>query len=119
MKPLLSDKSISGNKINLTKNGELVKTKMKPVEVLNIFSSNIGKNLKTHQYSNFDPIVQSIEYLTLSRPDPFKFFKGCLPQILLGPILNTLSHLSKQTVILKSYLKSVALFLFMKEMYTF
>ena len=24
----------------------------------------------------------------------FKFFKGCLPQILLGPILNTLSHLS-------------------------
>ena len=22
----------------------------------------------------------------------FKFFKGCLPQILLGPFLNTLSH---------------------------
>ena len=27
----------------------------------------------------------------LSRPYPFKFFKGCLPQILLGPFLNTLS----------------------------
>ena len=26
----------------------------------------------------------------LSRPYPFKFFKGCLPQILLGPFLNTL-----------------------------
>ena len=25
----------------------------------------------------------------LSRPYPFKFFKGCLPQILLGPFLNT------------------------------
>ena len=30
----------------------------------------------------------------LSRPYPFKFFKGCLPQILLGPLLNTLSHIS-------------------------
>ena len=29
----------------------------------------------------------------LSRPYPFKFFKGCLLQILLGPFLNTLSHL--------------------------
>ena len=28
----------------------------------------------------------------LSRPYPFKSFKGCLPQILLGPLLNTLSH---------------------------
>ena len=24
---------------------------------------------------------------------PFKFFKGCLPQILLGPFLNTLSQI--------------------------
>ena len=24
---------------------------------------------------------------------PFKVFKGCLPQILLGPLLNTLSHI--------------------------
>ena len=24
----------------------------------------------------------------------FKFFKGCLPQILHGPILNTLSHIN-------------------------
>ena len=27
----------------------------------------------------------------LNRPYPLKFFKGCLPQILLGPVLNTLS----------------------------
>ena len=25
---------------------------------------------------------------------PFKFFKGCLPQILLSPFLNTLSHVT-------------------------
>ena len=29
----------------------------------------------------------------LSRPYPFKFFKGCLPQILLGPFVNTLSQM--------------------------
>ena len=29
----------------------------------------------------------------LSRPYPFKLFKGCLPQILLGPFLNTLNQI--------------------------
>ena len=29
------------------------------------------------------------------RKDQFKFFKGCLPQILLGPFLNTLTHRQK------------------------
>ena len=29
----------------------------------------------------------------LSRPHHFKFFKGCLPQISLGPFWNTLSHM--------------------------
>ena len=33
-------------------------------------------------------------YGLLSRPYHFKFFKGCLPQILLGPFLNTLSHMT-------------------------
>ena len=28
------------------------------------------------------------------RPYHFKLFKGCLPQILLGPFLNTLTHLN-------------------------
>ena len=30
----------------------------------------------------------------LSRPYPFKFFKGCLPQILHGPFLNIFSHMT-------------------------
>ena len=29
----------------------------------------------------------------LGRPDHFKFFKGCLSQILFGPFLNTLTHI--------------------------
>ena len=32
----------------------------------------------------------------LSRPYHFKFFKGCLPQILLGSFLNTLTHLHQK-----------------------
>ena len=31
--------------------------------------------------------------LGLGRPYPLKFLKGCLPQILLAPFLNTLTHL--------------------------
>ena len=30
---------------------------------------------------------------TISRPHPSKFLKGYLPQILLGPLMNTLPHL--------------------------
>ena len=30
----------------------------------------------------------------LTRPYPFKFFKGCLPQNLLSSLMNTLSHIS-------------------------
>ena len=30
----------------------------------------------------------------LGRPYHFKYFIGCLPQILLGPFLNTLTHIN-------------------------
>ena len=55
VKPFFSDKSISGGKINL------MKTEIKTVEVFNSFFSNIVKNLKIPQYSNFDPSAQNIE----------------------------------------------------------
>ena len=31
--------------------------------------------------------------ISLSRPYPFKFIKGCLPQNLLSPLLNSLSRI--------------------------
>ena len=34
-----------------------------------------------------------MDMVCLSRLYPFKFFKGCLPKILLGPFLNTLSQM--------------------------
>ena len=33
------------------------------------------------------------DMVCLGRPHQFKFFKGCFPQILLGPFFNTLSQL--------------------------
>ena len=41
MKPLFSNKSLRGDKINLTENGEHVKTEVKKAKVLNSFFSNI------------------------------------------------------------------------------
>ena len=35
----------------------------------------------------------------LGRPYHFKFFKGCLPQILLGPFLNTLNQMFSTNII--------------------
>lgn len=34
---------------------------------------------------------------TISRPYYFKCFKGCLPQIFLGPSMNTLSQMKQET----------------------
>ena len=61
MEPLFSDKSISGDKINLTKDGEHVKTEMKTAEVLNSFFSRKVKSFNIPQYSDFGPIVQNVE----------------------------------------------------------
>ena len=48
------------------------------------------QNLWKTAFKKFDGI-----WSALSRPYSFKFFKGCLPQILLGPFLNTLTHVSR------------------------
>ena len=36
--------------------------------------------------------VEFVEMVCLGKPDHFNFFKGRLPQILLGLFLNTLPH---------------------------
>ena len=60
-----------------------------------IFCGSFGK-----KYSRMDQVKfveDSLQkrwrdMVCLSRSYHFKFSKGCLPQILLGPFLNTLSH---------------------------
>ena len=65
MIPLFPINQFSGDKTNSTENAEHVKTEMKTAEVLNSFFTNIVSNLKIPQYSDFDPIVQSVEDPTL------------------------------------------------------
>ena len=53
------------------------------------------KNLKG-VWSAWQPLKNLKEYgLPKADYTPFKFFQGCLPQILLGPFLNTLSIFGK------------------------
>ena len=45
------------------------------------------------------PLRSLIDMVCLGRPGDFKFFKGCLPQILLGQFFNALTRM---LLILKS-----------------
>ena len=55
---------------------------------------NIGHIIRGKRNNYFTANVQKQNYL--SRPHPFKFLKICLSQILLDPLLNTLSHLPRE-----------------------
>ena len=45
--------------------------------------------------------VEFMVWFALSKPYSFKFFKGCLPQIFLGPFLNTWYHLVPMSIFMK------------------
>ena len=51
VKPLLSNKTVSNEKITLLEGEEIIKTDQANTKVLNNFFSNIMKNLDTPQYS--------------------------------------------------------------------
>ena len=54
-----------------------------------------------------DSLLKFLSYtVCLGRPYHFKFFKGCFPEILLGPFLNTLTHLEPYQI---SMINSAAL----------
>ena len=56
-----------------------------------VFKNGLGKICGRQPLKNlkeYDLLKQTIQ--------PFKFFKGCLPQTLLDPFLNTLSHILLQ-----------------------
>ena len=57
----------------------------------------MGKSIQEWTNQNLWKIALkkiSRDMACLSRPYSFNFFKGCLPQILLGPLLNNLLHIS-------------------------
>ena len=65
IKPSLSGKSCDKEQINLVEKGEILKTDLEKVEVLNNFFGNIVKNLEINQYSNFDPVINNVKDPTL------------------------------------------------------
>ena len=60
IKPFLSDKITSTQKITLIEKEETIMGGDNTVEVLNIFFSNILRNLKIEGYSNCDPLANNI-----------------------------------------------------------
>ena len=61
VKPFLSDKSKTSDKIHLNENGELLNSESETAEVLNNFFSNIVKNLKIPEYENLDQNFENVE----------------------------------------------------------
>ena len=59
MKPLLSNKIVSNEKITLVEGEEIAKTDQ--AKVLNNFSSNTIKNLENPQYNQADTVCQNIK----------------------------------------------------------
>ena len=65
------------------------------------FFENFTYALDGSRYSRIDPVkfVENsllknwTDMVCLGRSYHFKYFKGCLPQILLGPFLNTLTQM--------------------------
>ena len=60
VKPMLSKKIKSNERITLIENDEIIKTEKGTAEVLNVFFSNIVQNLHIQQYNEDDPICENI-----------------------------------------------------------
>ena len=68
--------------------------KMEFLTVENLQTIEITDKLWYSRYSRMDQVKFMED--SLYRPYHFKFFKGCLPHILLVPFLNTLTQISSQ-----------------------
>ena len=60
IKPFLSDKIVSREKITLIEEDEIVESDSNTAQILNTFFSNIVSNLKIAEYANCDPISDNI-----------------------------------------------------------
>ena len=65
MKLLLSGKSRIRDRISISKKGEISETESETTETLNIFFSNIVKNLNISRYSELDSVTENRVHPTL------------------------------------------------------
>ena len=61
IKPLISDKSVPRERINLVEKKEIVKSESETAKILNKFFSNIIRNLGIPDYDNFNPIIKNMK----------------------------------------------------------
>ena len=61
MKPILSNKVVSNEKVTLIEDNNIVENDKKTATVFNNFFSNITKNLGIPQYNEIDPVSQNID----------------------------------------------------------
>ena len=60
VKPFLSDKIVSGEKVTLIEEDGIVERDINTAQILNTFFSNMVNNLKIAKYANCDPISENI-----------------------------------------------------------
>ena len=60
IKPFLSDKIVSREKITLIEEDEIVESDSNTAQILNTFFSNIVSNLKIAKYANCHPVSDNI-----------------------------------------------------------
>ena len=65
VKPLLSDKLCTTDRINISEKGEILKTMSETRKTLNSFFSNVANNLSILRYREFDPVTENIGDPTL------------------------------------------------------
>ena len=65
IKPSLSDKVTTRDRINLSEKGQSVKTELETAEGLNKFFYNIVNNLEISKYSKYESFIDNIEDQTL------------------------------------------------------
>ena len=61
IKPALSDKIITRDRIDLSEKGESVRTELETAAVLNKLLSNIVNNLEISKYSKYESFIDNIE----------------------------------------------------------
>ena len=70
-------------------------------EHVEIFYMEVGKEANTVKQEYLTYITEKLKLIwdKVFKNGPSKFFKGYLPQIVLGPFLNTLFHLSRAVIL--------------------
>ena len=61
VKPLLSDKSVSREKINLTENEKMLTSESETAETLNNFFSNLVKKLSIPKFNSNNSVTENIK----------------------------------------------------------